>query len=331
MNKLHAAAPMDPERFRTAIARAEAELGRLIVGQQETIRLVLVALVADGHILLEGVPGLGKTLLMRSLARVVDGHFQRIQFTPDLMPADILGTLMLFEEAGGSRSFRFEPGPVFSNFVLADEINRGTPKTQSALLEAMQEATVTVGRQTYPLPQPFFVMATQNPLEMEGTFPLPEAQLDRFMFKLEAAYPSVEELVAIMGRTTGPQAPQPERALDASDLLAMQALAREVPIATEVLDYGARLLRATHPTDPAAPERVRSYSRLGASPRGLQAMVLGAKSLALLAGRHHVSRADLRALAAPALRHRIAINFAGQAEGVHPDLLVGDIVRQIPD
>ncbi len=322
---------MNPELFRAAVAAAEAQLGRLIVGQAETIRLLLVALIADGHILLEGVPGLGKTLLMRSLARVVDGHFQRIQFTPDLMPADILGTLMLFEDADRGRSFRFEPGPVFSNFVLADEVNRGTPKTQSALLEAMQEATVTVGRQTYPLPRPFFVMATQNPLEMEGTFPLPEAQLDRFLFKLEAAYPSVEELVAIAGRTTGVAVPSPEQALDAATLLAMQQLAREVPVAAEVLDYGARLLRATHPADPSAPDRVRAYTRLGASPRGLQAMVLGAKSLALLAGRHHVARADLRSLAAPALRHRIAINFAGQADGVHPDVIIGDIVRQVTE
>ena len=268
---------------------------------------------------------------MRTLARVIDGHFQRVQFTPDLMPADILGTMMLYEDADRGRSFRFEPGPVFTNFLLADEINRATPKTQSALLEAMQEATVTVGKQTYPLPRPFFVVATQNPLEMEGTFPLPEAQLDRFAFKLETGYPTVEELVEIVGRTTGDTVPSPGPVADTQMLLAMQQLAREVPIAVEVLTYGARLLRASHPTDPTAPERVRDYARYGASPRALQAMVLGGKIHALLAGRHHVARSDLRALAAPALRHRIVLNFAGQAEGLHPDLLIADIIRQVAE
>ncbi|MBK7780081.1 MAG: MoxR family ATPase [Ardenticatenia bacterium] len=324
-------APMQPDQFRERVQSIEAEIGRLIVGQTEVVRLVLIALIADGHVLLEGVPGLGKTLLMRTLARVIDGHFQRVQFTPDLMPADILGTMMLYEDADRGRSFRFEPGPVFTNFLLADEINRATPKTQSALLEAMQEATVTVGKQTYPLPRPFFVVATQNPLEMEGTFPLPEAQLDRFAFKLETGYPTVEELVEIVGRTTGDTVPSPGPVADTQMLLAMQQLAREVPIAVEVLTYGARLLRASHPTDPTAPERVRDYARYGASPRALQAMVLGGKIHALLAGRHHVARSDLRALAAPALRHRIVLNFAGQAEGLHPDLLIADIIRQVAE
>ncbi|HQZ69825.1 MAG: AAA family ATPase [Anaerolineae bacterium] len=322
---------MQPDQFRERVQSIEAEIGRLIVGQTEVVRLVLIALIADGHVLLEGVPGLGKTLLMRTLARVIDGHFQRVQFTPDLMPADILGTMMLYEDADRGRSFRFEPGPVFTNFLLADEINRATPKTQSALLEAMQEATVTVGKQTYPLPRPFFVVATQNPLEMEGTFPLPEAQLDRFAFKLETGYPTVEELVEIVGRTTGDTVPSPGPVADTQMLLAMQQLAREVPIAVEVLTYGARLLRASHPTDPTAPERVRDYARYGASPRALQAMVLGGKIHALLAGRHHVARSDLRALAAPALRHRIVLNFAGQAEGLHPDLLIADIIRQVAE
>jgi MoxR-like ATPase len=322
---------MDVDRFRESVQTIEAEIGRLIVGQGEVLRLVILALIADGHVLLEGVPGLGKTLLMRTLARVIDGHFQRVQFTPDLMPADILGTMMLYEDVDRGRSFRFEPGPVFTNFLLADEINRATPKTQSALLEAMQEATVTVGKQTYPLPRPFFVVATQNPLEMEGTFPLPEAQLDRFAFKLEAGYPTVDELVEIVGRTTVDRVPSPGQVADTELILAMQRLARDVPIAAEVLNYGARLLRASHPTDPTAPERVRDYARYGASPRGLQAMVLGGKIHALLAGRYHVARGDLRALAAPALRHRIVLNFAGQAEGLHPDQLIADIIRQVPE
>ncbi len=322
---------MDADHFRESVQTIEAEISRLIVGQGEVLRLVVLALIADGHVLLEGVPGLGKTLLMRTLARVIDGHFQRVQFTPDLMPADILGTMMLYEDVDRGRSFRFEPGPVFTNFLLADEINRATPKTQSALLEAMQEATVTVGKQTYPLPRPFFVVATQNPLEMEGTFPLPEAQLDRFAFKLEAGYPTVDELVEIVGRTTGDRVPSPGPVADTELILAMQRLARDVPIAAEVLNYGARLLRASHPTDPTAPDRVRDYARYGASPRGLQSMVLGGKIHALLAGRYHVARGDLRALAAPALRHRIVLNFAGQAEGLHPDQLIADIIRQVPE
>lgn len=322
---------MDADHFRESVQTIEAEISRLIVGQGEVLRLVVLALIADGHVLLEGVPGLGKTLLMRTLARVIDGHFQRVQFTPDLMPADILGTMMLYEDVDRGRSFRFEPGPVFTSFLLADEINRATPKTQSALLEAMQEATVTVGKQTYPLPRPFFVVATQNPLEMEGTFPLPEAQLDRFAFKLEAGYPTVDELVEIVGRTTGDRVPSPGPVADTELILAMQRLARDVPIAAEVLNYGARLLRASHPTDPTAPDRVRDYARYGASPRGLQSMVLGGKIHALLAGRYHVARGDLRALAAPALRHRIVLNFAGQAEGLHPDQLIADIIRQVPE
>ncbi len=322
---------IDADEFRETTARLESAISRVIVGQSELLRLVLTTLLSGGHALLEGVPGLGKTLLMRTLAGCIDGQFTRVQFTPDLMPADILGTMMLYEDPERGRSFRFEPGPVFGNFLLADEINRATPKTQSALLEAMQEGTVTVGKQSWPLPRPFFVVATQNPLEMEGTFPLPEAQLDRFGFKIDAGYPSLDEMVEIAERTTSQVRDETEVVTDSRRILAMQALAREVPVAGEVLRYAARLVRATHPGDPGAPESVRDYVRYGASPRGLQAMVLGAKIHALLAGRHHVSRADLRSLAAPALRHRIILNFAGQAESVQPDRILGEVIRAVPE
>jgi MoxR-like ATPase len=247
------------------------------------------------------------------------------------MPADILGTQVLYEDPERGRSFRFEPGPVFTNFLLADEINRATPKTQSALLEAMQEHTVTAGKRTYSLPRPFCVLATQNPLEMEGTFPLPEAQLDRFAFKLDVPYPSLNELVEIAQRTTGSPLPAPERVAGVDQVLAMGRLGREVPIAGDVLAYAARLVRATHPLDAAAPRRVREYVRYGASPRGLQAIVVGAKIHALLAGRHHVSRGDVRVMVPPALRHRVILNFAGQAEGVAVDEVVGEIVREVPE
>ena len=322
---------MDAEAFRETAAAIEREVGRVIVGQAELVRQALITLLAGGHALIEGVPGLGKTLLMRSLAQVIEGHFSRVQFTPDLMPADILGTMMLYEDAERGRSFRFEPGPVFANFLLADEINRATPKTQSALLEAMQEATVTVGKQTWPLPAPFFVVATQNPLEMEGTFPLPEAQLDRFAFKLDAGYPSLDEMVEIAQRTTGEAQAGPAFVAGTEQILAMQRLARTVPVATEVLRYAGRLVRATHPGDPSAPDPVRELVRYGASPRGLQSIVLGAKIHALLAGRHHVSRGDVRTLATPALRHRIILNFAGQAEGVEPDRILGEVIRVVPE
>jgi MoxR-like ATPase len=320
---------MDADEFRRIAEAIETAVGRVIVGQHEVVRLTLIALLSGGHALLEGVPGLGKTLLMRTLADVIDGHFSRIQFTPDLMPADILGTLVLYEQPDGGRAFRFEPGPVFANFVLADEINRATPKTQSALLEAMQECTVTAGKTTYRLPQPFFVLATQNPLEMEGTFPLPEAQLDRFAMKLDVTYPSLDDLIEIATRTTGHAPPAPTAVASVEMVRAMSRLGRDVPIAREVLVYAARLVRATHPTDPQAPPSAREFVRYGASPRGLQSIVVGAKMGALLEGRHHVSRSDVRALAAPALRHRLILNFAGQAEGVEADHVIGDIVRAV--
>ncbi len=316
-----------PERFSQLATAIESEVGRFIVGQRDLVRQTLISLIAGSHALLEGVPGLGKTMLVRTMAEALDLAFSRIQFTPDLMPADIVGTNIIVEE-GGERRFRFQPGPIFSNLVLADEINRATPKTQSALLEAMQEHRVTVARQQYTLTEPFFVLATQNPLEMEGTYPLPEAQLDRFFFKVEVPFPSEEDLVRIMERTTGTEQPIVGKAATGADVLAMQRLAREVPIASHVMAYAIRLLRGTHPETEAVPEIVRQYVRYGASPRGAQAMVLGAKIHALLDGRFNVAYADVQAVAAPALRHRIILNFEGEAEGISTDSVVRAIIAE---
>jgi MoxR-like ATPase len=320
---------MEPERFAEMATAIEAEVGRFIVGQRDLVRQTLISLLAGSHALLEGVPGLGKTMLVRTMAEALELGFSRIQFTPDLMPADIVGTNIIVEE-GGERRFRFEPGPIFSNLVLADEINRATPKTQSALLEAMQEHRVTVAKQQYTLTEPFFVLATQNPLEMEGTYPLPEAQLDRFFFKIDVPFPSQEDLVAIMERTTGTDAPSVGKAASGSDVLAMQRLARDVPIASHVMAYAVRVLRATHPDTDGVPDLVRQYVRYGGSPRGAQAIVLGSKIHALLDGRFNVAFADVQAVAAPALRHRIILNFEGEAEGISTDSVVRAILAETP-
>ena len=322
---------LSPEQFRETAARIEAEVGRYIVGQQDVIRHTLICLVVGGHALLEGVPGLGKTMLVRTLASVLDLKFARIQFTPDLMPADIVGTDILEEAEDGRRAFRFQPGPVFTNLLLADEINRATPKTQSALLEAMQERTVTVANRSYPLEPPFLVLATQNPIEMEGTYPLPEAQLDRFLFKINVEYPSSQELVEILNRTTGETEPEVAVVADGPAVLAMGALARQVPVASPVADYAARLTMATHPESEAAPQIVRQYVRYGSSPRGAQALILGGKVTALLAGRYNVAFEDLRAVAPAALCHRILLNFEGQAEGVGAEEVVGEVVRAVAE
>ena len=315
--------------FRERAKAIEEQVGRVIVGQRALVRHTLITMLAGGNALLEGVPGLGKTMLVRTLAQAVDCRFSRIQFTPDLMPADIVGTNLIVEDEEGRRRFQFEQGPIFGNLILADEINRATPKTQSAMLEAMQERSVTVAKVTRPLPQPFFVLATQNPLEMEGTYPLPEAQLDRFFFKVDVPFPTAEELTEIAVRTTGADQPQAEPVADGPAIQAMQELARGVPIADHVTAYAARLLRATHPDDAGAPDVVRRYVRYGASPRGMQAMILAGKILALLDGRYNVAYDDLREAALPALRHRLILGFEAQAEGLTTDAVIQDVLAQV--
>jgi MoxR-like ATPase len=317
-----------PEAFADRAKAIEAEIGRVIVGQRDLVRQTLTGLLANSHVLLEGVPGLGKTMLVRTIGDVIDCSFNRIQFTPDLMPADITGTNILIEE-GGQRVFKFQPGPIFANLVLADEINRATPKTQSSLLEAMQEHQVTVARNRYPLDPPFFVLATQNPLEMEGTYPLPEAQLDRFLFKVMVPFPSEEDLIAIMDRTTGAEAVQAQKIATADEIVEMQRLARAVPIAPHITAYAVSVLAATHPDQPRAPELVREYVRYGGSPRGAQALVTAGKIFALLDGRFNVSVEDIRAAALPSLRHRIILNFEGEAEGITTEAVVRTILDSV--
>jgi len=321
---------MNTDTFRSTFARIEAEVGKVIVGQEQVVRHVLIAVVAGGHALLEGVPGLGKTMLIRTLADVLDLKFSRVQFTPDLMPADIVGTDILEEGEDGRRAFRFQPGPVFANLILADEINRATPKTQSALLEAMQEKTVTVAQRSYALDLPFFVLATQNPIEMEGTYPLPEAQLDRFLFKVDVLFPDPAELVEILARTTGKSMPATEKVAGGQAIVAMGELARQVPIASHVSHYVAQLVVATHPESETAPPTVRRFVRYGSSPRGGQALVLGAKITALVAGRYNVAFDDVRAVAPAALRHRLLLNFEGQAEGIAPDAIIAELLESVP-
>jgi MoxR-like ATPase len=288
-------------------------------------------MLAGGHALLEGVPGLGKTMLVKTLAETLSLTFSRIQFTPDLMPADILGTTIIDETQGGAKAFEFRRGPIFANIVLADEVNRATPKTQSALLEAMQEHRVSIGKRTYVLDEPFVVLATQNPLEMEGTYPLPEAQLDRFLFKLHVHFPSRDELHAILDLTTGAGIEKRNAVLDREALLQMQQLVRQVPVARHVQDYAVRLLQATHADGPDAPDLVRRFVRYGSSPRGAQAVLLAAKIRALFDGRFAASVDDVRAVAHPALRHRILLNFEGEAEGIKTDQVIDAIVKSVPE
>jgi MoxR-like ATPase len=317
--------------FQDSISSLREEIGRVIVGNRDVIDGVLTCMLAGSHALLEGVPGLGKTMLVRTLADCVGLTFSRIQFTPDLMPADIIGTTVIEEAPGGRHVFEFRKGPIFANILLADEVNRATPKTQSALLEAMQEHRVTVGRTTHPIEEPYFVLATQNPLEMEGTYPLPEAQLDRFFFKLHVPFPDREELHAIVDRTTTGYEAHVSAVVEAEQIKRMQGLARSVPVAHHVQDYAIRLLQATHPDRESATAMVRRFVSTGASPRGAQALLLAAKIRALFAGRFAPAVDDIRASAPPALRHRILLNFEGEAEGVKTDDVIAEILAQLPE
>ena len=326
-----AAAAQDIERLRGTVEALEREVARVIVGQELVIRGVTIALIAGGHVLLEGVPGLGKTLLVRTLADALLLKFQRIQFTPDLMPADVIGTNVVLETPEGGRKFEFQQGPIFANLVLADEINHATPKTQSALLEAMQEQAVTIGTVGHPLPLPFFVLATQNPIELEGTYPLPEAELDRFFFKLNVGFPTRAELTAIVDRTTGPRAEEPSQIAEGATILELQELVREIPVATHVADYAVRLVLASHPDLPEAAEVAKRNIRFGASPRAAQAIILAGKIHAVLAGRVNVAFEDVRRVALPALRHRLILSYEAEAKGTTPDRVVAELLSAVPE
>ncbi len=312
--------------FATGFERIVANVEQVIQGKDDAIRLALVCMVAEGHLLIEDVPGVGKTTLAKALATSIRCDWSRIQFTPDLLPSDVTGVTVF---SRSKNTFEFRPGGIFANIVLGDEINRATPKTQSSLLEAMQEHQVTVARNRYPLDPPFFVLATQNPLEMEGTYPLPEAQLDRFLFKVMVPFPSEEDLIAIMDRTTGATSVSAGKIADAAEIVEMQRLARAVPIAPHITAYAVGLLAATHPDQPRAPQIVREYVRYGGSPRGAQALVTAGKIYALLDGRFNVSIEDIRAVTLPALRHRVILNFEGEAEGITPEAIVRSILDAV--
>ncbi len=309
--------------------RIREEVGKFIVGQEAIIEDVLIAIVCGGHALLEGVPGLGKTALVNTISQALDLKFRRIQFTPDLLPADIVGTQILIDREG-SKQLEFQPGPVFCNILLADEINRATPKTQSALLETMQEKSVTVAGETHKLDLPFFALATQNPIEQDGTFPLPEAQLDRFFFKLFVELPSHDEFSEILNRTGGNSAPTISAVATGNDILEMGRLLRQVPIDADVQSHLVRVVRATHPNDPNAPDSVKRFVRYGSSPRGAQAILSAARARALLEGRFHVACDDVNRMALPALRHRVMLSFEGEAEGMSTDTIIESVIEKNP-
>ncbi len=319
------------ERFQEEVEKVVNEVKRVIVGQEEVIEGAIVAILCNGHVLLEGVPGLGKTLLVKSISQVLDLRYSRIQFTPDLMPADIIGTNIIIQGGGGDRFFKFQKGPIFAQIILADEINRATPKTQSALLEAMQEQKVTVAGVTRELGQPFFILATQNPIEMEGTYPLPEAQVDRFFFKLKVEYPSPLELQEIVNRTTVRELPILDKVIDGDELRRIQLLVRKIPVVSHVLDYATRLVLATQPRSSFATEKVKKYVRYGSSPRGAQALISAAKASAFREGRFNISFADIKEVALISLRHRILLNFEGEADQVDADELIEDIIQLVSE
>lgn len=317
--------------FRKRHLALRQEIGRVFVGQDELVDLVLTALFAGGHCLLEGLPGLGKTFLVKTLSNVFGLEFSRIQFTPDLMPADVTGTNIIVEDDRGRKSYSFRRGPIFSNLCLADEVNRATPKTQSAMLEAMQERSVTIWGTTHPIEHPFLVLATQNPIDLEGTYPLPEAQLDRFLFKVLVRRARTDELVDIVSRTTVKDTVTAQKVMEKSELLEWQGFVREVALAPHVVQFAARLVQATHADEPGAPEAVKRYARFGASPRAAQALVLGAKVLALRDGRVNVSFGDIRALAKPVLRHRLVMTYEAQTDGVKSDDVVDTVLATVQD
>ncbi len=319
------------EESQEKIEKIITEIRKIIVGQQEVIEGVITAILCNGHVLLEGLPGLGKTLLVKSLSQILDLKYSRIQFTPDLMPADIIGTNIIMEGEDGRRFFKFQEGPIFAQIILADEINRATPKTQSALLEAMQEQKVTVAGVSYNLKLPFFVLATQNPIEMEGTYPLPEAQVDRFFFKLKVGYPTPSDLREIVDRTTVKELPTPSKVIDGDELRRVQLLIRKMPVASHVVDYAVRLILATQPQSPFATEKIKKYVRYGSSPRGVQTLIAAAKVKAFRKGRFNVSFDEVREVALPSLRHRILLNFEGEAEEIDSDELVNDVVNSTPE
>lgn len=308
------------------INQCEAEIGKAIIGQKDIIRQTILAILADGNVLLEGVPGLGKTELVKAISKVFQMSFSRIQFTPDLMPADVTGTSLILKE-GDRNVFQFEPGPIFAQLVLADEINRATPKTQAALLEAMQEKTVTAGRKTYELPQPFLVLATQNPIENEGTYPLPEAQLDRFLFKIQVSFPTKQELKEILQITTGNERPQLSHVITGEEILEMRKIIRQIPVSDAVMDYVLSIVVATHPEVDGAPETVRRYVAAGASPRAAQAIIKTARARAVMEGRYNVAFEDVRYVVYPALRHRLITNFEAIADGMTEDRIIEEIIR----
>lgn len=315
--------------YYSLLSEIREEIQKAIVGHQTLIENILIAILCNGNVLLEGVPGLGKTLLVKTLGEILDLDYARIQFTPDLMPADIIGTNILMESSDGSRYFEFREGPLFAQLVLADEINRATPKTQSALLEAMQERKITAAGNTYELKEPFFVMATQNPLEMEGTYPLPEAQVDRFFFKLKAEYPEPAELKEILVRTTGNNAVEIRKVINEEELKKIQELIRDIPVADKLMEYAVRLIMTTHPEGDTASDMVRKYVRYGSSPRGAQTLILAAKARAFLNKRYNVSYRDIQELVLPSLRHRLILNFEGEASGIDVDMILKEVLERV--